>query len=163
MARVLVTGHTKVAQGVRLGIEDAAVPKDQAFSIFKGWAASAPGAPGGGEEEFVVQSSIPVATASLTFGTNVQTSEDVIVLDFIAPDAFDARTGNFDSGYRAGFPYSYPNYRISEVENIASPLLRSPAEPLIVLAWQDSAAAGGGGFTGTVTNLRVQLTERYLG
>jgi hypothetical protein len=156
-ARVLVTGHTKVAQGIRLGLEDASTPTSHAFSVFKGWAASAPGAPGAGEEEIVIQSSIPGPASSLTLGLTANFSEDVLCWDFIAPDAWDVRTGT----YSGGMPYSFSDYRTSEVAAIATPLLRLPAQPALVLAWQDSAAAGGGGFTGTVTHLRLDYLERF--
>lgn len=161
MARVQVSGHTKVAQGVRLGLEDAATPKDQAVSVFKGWASNAPGDGGAGNAEFVFQSSKPTATASLTVGDTGTFTDDVLLIDFEPPDIWDARTGAFSGGGAGGFPYKFPTYRTSEVMDISAPLLRLPAEPVVVLAWQDSAASGGGSFTGTVTHLRVEWLEKY--
>lgn len=156
MARYQLTGQTKVAQGVRLGFEDLTAPKDQAFHLFRGWASNAPGAPGGGEDEFVMQSSKPTATTDTTLGiTTFATTDDVLVVACRFPDKYEARTGQ----YASGIPYSFTHFVEAESYNAATPLLRLQAEPLIVLAWQDSAAAGGGGFTGTFTHFRIDYFE----
>lgn len=156
-ARVTLSGNTKVAQGVRLGIENATTPKDQGISFFKGWSASAPGAPGGGELELVVQSSKPVATASLTFGTTSYTSNDTLAIDFEAPRTFDARVAT----YGTAFPTVFDTYVESEIMEISAPLIRLPSDAVLTISAQDSAAAGGGGFTATITHLQVWVKDKF--
>jgi hypothetical protein len=154
MAQVSLAGATVASQGVRLGIEYGATPKDAAISVFKGYTTVA-----GTGLQFLMQSSTPPATPSANFGDASNTGDDVLLVDFEWPDLWEARTGL----YSGGLPYTFPNFRYAEALNSGnpSPLIRLQADPLLVLSWQDSAAAGGGGFTGTVKRLRVEQFNKW--
>jgi hypothetical protein len=154
-ARVLLTGATLDAQGVRLGLEDAAAPTDQAISLFKGFAAVA-----GSASQFISQSSKPTATSALTIGDTTNFTDDVLVLDVEFPDLWSSRTGSYSGGFSNS--HVYPHFRAGEILDSGTPsaLWRLQAQPRVVLAWQDSNG-GGGAFTGTFTHLRVSQINKW--
>lgn len=150
MIKVALTAATLSAQGVRLGIEDAGAPTDQAFNIFKGFNA--------GSNSFVYQSAKPTAAQSANVTDTSTFTDDVLVIDWDPPFGWGARTGAFGSD----FPAAYSGFRFSEYMDTGnpSPTIRLRAEPRIALIWQDNNA-GGGGFTGTIARMRVLLQEKF--
>lgn len=148
----MLTNAVANTEGVRVGIEDATSPLNQAISIFKGV--------NGGVLELIVQESVTaVGTSPLTDTTN--TGDDLWAIIFEAPLAYEIDSGVYSSALTpVGLPGSLPRVRMSQFQDMANPLLIRSTQPSVVLSMQTGNTAGTA--TATWTHLQIDYLANNL-
>lgn len=147
MARVQLTGADADFENGMMGVEDATAPTNQNFYCAKGR--------NGGDRITAGGASTAVTTNWYVLGTSF--TDDVLGLNFEAPDMVEAWTGIYDTA-AARLPYQFSTHRGSYSSNLSTPLFRQNIEPRIFLAQETGNVTGA--FTTTFTHLRVDVASK---
>lgn len=146
MVRVLLGNAGADTEGVRVSVEDSSSPTSQAFSVYKGHV--------GGIDSWFPQTCVSAAATTIGNTTN-NFSDDVIGITFEAPKSFDVRTGVLVSG---ALPSTLPHFLVAEIQDMASPIMRTQGKPALSLSVQSGNTSGD--IIGTFTHMRVDVFSK---
>lgn len=148
MARVQLTTADANFENGFLAIESAGAPANQWFGLGKGH--------NGADNITFFANDTAVATTIEQSTTSF--ADDVLGITFEAPDLAQGWTGVYDTaGDR--LPEEFNSGRFSYSSNLATPLMRTTADPRIVLGAETGNVSGS--LTVTFTHFRVDVIEKH--